>query len=81
MRSRRRSDRRGRHRCRAARGALDDLFRDHDLLDAFEARQVEHGVEQDTFHDRAQAARAGLKSAVPPDGASMNYTVYCSKQR
>ena len=27
------------------RGALDDLFRDHDLLDAFEARQVEHGVE------------------------------------
>src|SRR5262245_30806396 len=36
------------------RGTLDDLFRDHDLLDAFEARQVEHGVEQDTFHDRAQ---------------------------
>ena len=27
------------------RGALDDLFRDHDLLDAFEARKVEHGVE------------------------------------
>jgi hypothetical protein len=23
-------------------------------------RQVEHGVEQDAFHDRAQAARAGL---------------------
>src|SRR6516164_5721402 len=42
------------------RGTLDDLFRDHDLLDAFEARQVEHRVEQDTFHDRAQAARAGL---------------------
>ena len=39
------------------RGTLDDFFRDHDLLDAFEARQVEHGVEQDTFHDRAQAAR------------------------
>src|SRR5262249_49227397 len=35
-------------------------FRDHHLLDAFEARQVEHGVEQDTFHDRAQSARAGL---------------------
>jgi hypothetical protein len=33
------------------RGALDDLFRDHDLLDAFEARQVEHGVEQDTALD------------------------------
>src|SRR2546425_2683712 len=42
------------------RGALDDLFRDHDFLDAFQARQIEHGVEQDTFHDRAQAARAGL---------------------
>src|SRR6516165_4499674 len=42
------------------RGTLDDLFRDHDLLDAFEARQVEHGVEQDTFHDRAQAARTSL---------------------
>src|SRR5215471_338566 len=41
------------------RGTLDDLFRDHDLLDAFEARQVEHGVEQDTFHNRAQAACAG----------------------
>src|SRR5262249_36817030 len=42
------------------RGTLDDLFRDYDLLDAFEARQVEHGVEQNAFHDRAQAARAGL---------------------
>ena len=29
-------------------------------LDAVEARQLEHGVEQDAFHDRAQAARAGL---------------------
>jgi hypothetical protein len=27
------------------RDALDHFFRDHDLLDAFEARQVEHGVE------------------------------------
>jgi hypothetical protein len=35
------------------RGTLDDLFRDHHLLDAFEARQVEHGVEQEPFHDRA----------------------------
>ena len=36
-----------------ARGALDDLFRDHHLLDAFQALEVEHGVKQDTFHDRA----------------------------
>src|SRR5262249_21389521 len=42
------------------RGALDDLFRDHHLLDAFEARQVEHGVEQDPLQDRAQSARACL---------------------
>ena len=42
------------------RGALDDFARDHDLLDAFEARQIEHGVEQDALHDRAQPARAGL---------------------
>ena len=42
------------------RGAFDDFLRDHDLLDAFEARQVEHGVEQDALHDRAQPARAGL---------------------
>src|SRR5256884_279979 len=42
------------------RGAFDDLFRDHDLLYAFEARQVEHGVEQDAFHDRAQSACARL---------------------
>src|SRR5207247_2705716 len=41
-------------------GALDDLFRDHDLLHALEARQVEHRVEQDTFYDRAQSARPGL---------------------
>jgi hypothetical protein len=52
------------------RGPLDDLFRDHDLLDALEARQVEHGVEQDTFHDRAQATRAGLAvDGLAGDGA------------
>ena len=39
---------------------FDHLFGDHDLLDAFQRRQLEHGVEQDRFHDRAQAARAGL---------------------
>ena len=33
---------------------------DHHLLDAFEARQVEHRVEQDALHDRTQAARSGL---------------------
>src|SRR6266404_1279061 len=48
------------HRTQRPRGALDDLFRDHDFLYAFEARQVEHRVEQDTFHDRAQSARPGL---------------------
>src|SRR5262249_13126707 len=42
------------------RGALDDLFGDDDLFDAFEARQVEHGVEEDTLHDGAQPARPGL---------------------
>src|SRR5204862_3570053 len=31
-----------------------------DLLYAFEARQIEHGVEQEAFYDRAQAARTGL---------------------
>jgi hypothetical protein len=39
------------------RGALDDLFRDHDFLYAFEARQVEHRVEQDTT-SRATAPSA-----------------------
>ena len=41
-------------------GALDDLPRDHHLFDPFETRQVEHGVEQDALHDRAQAASASL---------------------
>src|SRR6266542_3275305 len=59
------------------RGALDDLFRDHDFLDAFEARQVEHGVEQDTFHDRAQSARPGL--AV--DGLARNGAQRLLRQR
>src|SRR5580700_1110358 len=42
------------------RDALDDLLGDHHLLDAVQARQVEHGVEQDGLHQRAQAARPGL---------------------
>src|SRR5208282_3171624 len=41
-------------------GTLDDFSGDHDLLDAFEARQIEHGVEQNGLHDRAQTPRAGL---------------------
>ena len=34
-------------------GALDDFAGDHYLLDVFEARQVEHGVEQNALHDGA----------------------------
>ena len=52
---------RGRRRCRAAapclrrpRGQITTSSTPSRL------RQVEHGVEQDAFHDRAQAARAGL---------------------
>src|SRR6516225_5057505 len=41
-------------------GARHDLRGDHHFLDAFEARQVEHGVEQDAFHDRTQPTRPGL---------------------
>src|ERR1700720_407814 len=41
-------------------GALHNFPGDHHLLDAFEARQVEHGVEQDALPDRAQPPRAGL---------------------
>ena len=33
------------------RGALHDVLRDHHLLDTVEARQVEHGVEEECFHD------------------------------
>src|SRR6185437_2223222 len=38
---------------------------DHDFGDAGLARQLVHRLEQDAFHDRAQAAGAGL----PFDGA------------
>src|SRR6267142_2633798 len=44
---------------RASR-ALDHFARDHDLFDAFQPRQIEHGLEQDAFEDRTQATRAGL---------------------
>src|SRR6266853_833504 len=43
-----------------AGGTLDHFARDHDLFDAFQARQIEHGFEQDAFENRTQAARAGL---------------------
>src|SRR5690606_29818552 len=33
---------------------------DDDLLDAVQAGQVEHRLEQDAFHDGAQAPRTGL---------------------
>src|SRR5437667_3310861 len=42
------------------RGSLDHFARDHDLFDAFQARKIEHGLEQDALEDRAQAPRAGL---------------------
>src|ERR1700687_2242985 len=42
------------------RPALDHLAANDHLFHAFQARQVEHGVEQDAFHDRTQAAGAGL---------------------
>src|SRR5216684_1536224 len=44
---------------RASR-SLHHFARDHDLFDAFQARQIEHGLQQDAFENRAQAARAGL---------------------
>src|SRR3984957_15714919 len=51
-------------------GALDDLLRDHDLLDALEAWQVEHGVKEYGLHDGAQPARPGLAvNRLPGDGA------------
>src|SRR5262249_16707793 len=42
------------------RGALDDFARDHNFFHTFEARKVEHGLEQDAFEDRLQAAGARL---------------------
>jgi hypothetical protein len=41
------------------RGALHDLLRNHHFLDPLEVGQVEHGVEQNGLHDRAQATRPG----------------------
>jgi hypothetical protein len=41
-------------------GALHDFPRDHHVLDAFEARKIEHGVEQNALHDGTLAAGPGL---------------------
>ncbi|QTK78860.1 hypothetical protein AT6N2_C1059 [Agrobacterium tumefaciens] len=38
----------------------DDLVGNDDLAYAFQRRQFEHGVQQDLFHDRAQATGTGL---------------------
>src|SRR5581483_11705363 len=42
------------------RRSLHDFPGNDHFLDPFQARQIEHGVEQDALHDRAQAARPGL---------------------
>src|SRR5690606_6773083 len=39
---------------------VDHRLVHHDLADAFQRRQLEHGVQQHRFHDGAQAAGAGL---------------------
>src|SRR3977135_3408870 len=41
-------------------GPLDYFARDHDLFDAFQSRQVEHGPEEKALENGTQAARAGL---------------------
>src|SRR5271156_1175463 len=51
-------------------GALHDLLRDHDLLDALEAWQGEHRVKEYSLHDGAQPTRPGLAiDRLPGDGA------------
>ena len=54
--------------CRAL--VLHDLAVDDDFLDALQARKVEHGLQQDAFENRTQAAGAGLAGDGPlGDGA------------
>ena len=38
--------------------AFDDFGTDNDLFDAIQAGQFKHGVKQDAFHDRTEAAGA-----------------------
>src|SRR5215468_6797744 len=40
--------------------AFNNFFGDHHLFDPFKTRQIEHGVKQNAFHDRPQAAGPGL---------------------
>src|SRR5579883_2750249 len=47
------------------RPAFDDLAIDDDLADAIETRQLEHRIEEDRLHDRAQPARSGLAQDRP----------------
>src|SRR5260370_24493469 len=42
------------------RGSIHDLLRDHHFFDALKTRQFEHRIEQNAFHDRAQATCPGL---------------------
>src|SRR5689334_11404922 len=42
------------------RGPLHHFARDHHFLNTFEAREIEHGLEQNALEDRAQATCAGL---------------------
>src|SRR3954452_21205889 len=39
---------------------VHDLARDHHFLDPVEPREIEHGFEQDAFHDRPKATGARL---------------------
>ena len=42
------------------RRSFHNFARDRDFLDTLEARELEHGLEQDALEDRPQAARPGL---------------------
>src|SRR6516225_10001499 len=56
---------------------FDDLLRDHHLFHAFEARKVEHRIEEDALHDGTQPPRAGF--AV--DGLARNGAKRLFRQR
>src|SRR5215467_6842105 len=43
-------------------GSLDHFARDDDFLDALQAREVEHGLEQDALQDGTQTSRPVLRS-------------------
>jgi hypothetical protein len=56
------------------RGSIHDLLRYDDFLDAFEAREIKRGVEQNAFYDRAQPARPGLTLDGLSTAASLSAT-------